>query len=347
MVERLSFGIFGCGVIASTHAQAITSLPEARLVAMADPAVERARELSERFGGRVHGDLEEMLIDEDLDVVCVCTASGRHGEHACAVMRSGRHVIVEKPIEIRLDAIDEVLRVQRETGVKLSVISQHRFDPAVQRLHRLVQEDAFGRLVLAGAHVLWWRSQGYYDSGAWRGTRELDGGGVLMNQGIHSIDVLQWLMGPVDRVSAYAGTLAHTMETEDTVVAALRFRSGALGTIVGTTAAYPGVTTRLEIFGDHGSAIVERDRLRYLRLSSDGAEEVGAYGLENEESGEPPAVEALSKGRSAHALQIADMIRAIREDATPLVDGPAARHAVAIILAIYRSAAEGRDVWLT
>src|SRR5581483_2557927 len=163
------------------------------------------------------------------------------------------HVIVEKPIEIKRERIEEMLRVQRETGRKLAVISQHRFDAATQQVHALVEQNAFGRLVLGNAAIPWWRSQKYYDSGAWRGTWELDGGGVLMNQSIHSIDLLQWLMGPVKSIYAYADTLVHSMETEDVAAAVLRFANGALGTITATTGAYPGVTTRIEIFGERGS----------------------------------------------------------------------------------------------
>src|SRR2546430_3067011 len=207
-----------------------------------------------------------MLDSEQVDVVIICTPSGLHGELARQVMRSGRHVIVEKPMEITREAMDEMLRVQQETGVKLAVISQHRFDAASQQVRQLVDEQAFGRLVLGNALVPWWRSQAYYDSGAWRGTWEMDGGGVLMNQAIHSIDLLQWLMGPVKSIYAYTDTLVHTMETEDVAAAVLRFANGAVGTISATTGAYPGVTTRIEIFGDRGSAVIENERLTFLHL---------------------------------------------------------------------------------
>ncbi|HEX6506797.1 MAG TPA: Gfo/Idh/MocA family oxidoreductase [Chloroflexota bacterium] len=344
MTYRYRFGIVGCGVIGKTHAEAIASLPEAALVAVADPVAERRDALAERYAVHAYPDLQSMLNAETLDVVNVCTASGMHGELACTAMRAGKHVVVEKPIEVTLPAIDEMLRVQRETGVKLAVISQHRFDPASQRLHRLIADRVLGTPVLGNAHILWWRSQGYYDSGEWRGTWVLDGGGVLMNQSIHSIDLLHWFFGPVQSVSAYTATRAHRMETEDTAAAALRFESGALGSIAASTSAYPGVSTRIEILGDRGSAIIENDRLRYLHLARDDREEVGPYGLEGTE--QPPAEPGMDEGntQNTHALQIADMIDAIREDGTPLVDGMAARHDVAIILAIYESARTGREV---
>ena len=354
MTKKLRFGIIGCGVIGRIHAQAITSLPDAQLVAVADIIPERAQELAEAFHATPYEDFQQMLAREQLDVVDVCTPSGMHAEHACQVMRSGRNVIVEKPMEISRAAIEEMLRVQQETGVKLAVISQHRFDPATRQVHDLVEEQAFGRLVLGNAIIPWWRSQAYYDSGEWRGTWELDGGGVLMNQSIHSIDLLQWLMGPVRSVFACTDTLVHRMETEDVGVAVLRFANGALGTIAATTGAYPGVSTRIEIYGDKGSAVIEDDHLSYLHLARDDREEVGPYGVgpgkraqrtenANTSAAQDPAALAIR----SHALQIEDMIRAIREDGSPLLEGYAAKHPVEIILAIYESARTHKEVTLS
>jgi predicted dehydrogenase len=352
MNPTLRFGIIGCGVIGPTHAEAIASLPDTILAAAADPEVARAVNLASLYGATPYADLHEMLAKERLDVVCICTPSGYHGEHAIAAMQTGAHVIVEKPIEITRHAIDEMLSVQRAAGVKMAVISQHRFDPASVRVHDLVEEGAFGRLVLGSAHIPWWRSQAYYDSGAWRGTHAIDGGGVLMNQSIHSIDLLTWLMGPVHSIKAYTDTLVHHIETEDVAACALRFRSGALGTIAATTGAYPGATTRVEIFGDRGSAIIENDHIGFLHLRRDDVVEAGAYG------GAPTPTSAASSipGTAAtdpsslntmsHALQIADMVRAIRQDGAPLLDGEHARHAVEIILGVYESARTGKEVTL-
>lgn len=357
MPEKLRFGILGCGVIGPIHAAAINSLPDAQLVAVTDINPEIARKLADQYRATPFTDLQQMLANANLDVVTIGIPSGMHGEYACQVMRAGRHVIVEKPMEITHVAIDEMLKVQQETGVKLAVISQHRFDPASMQVHRLVEEKAFGKLVLGNAIIPWWRSQAYYDSGAWRGTRALDGGGILMNQGIHSIDLLQWFMGPVRSVLAYTDTLAHHMETEDVAVAVLRFANGALGTIAATTAAYPGTTTRIEVYGDQGSAVIENDKLNYLYLARDHAEEVGAYGggssagtvdsAEKDEESHSAAQNPSDLSFRAHALQIADMMRAIREDGTPLVDGYAARRPVDIILSIYESARTRQEVMLS
>jgi UDP-N-acetyl-2-amino-2-deoxyglucuronate dehydrogenase len=353
MTRKLQFGIIGCGVIGRLHAEAISTLPDAQLVAVADIIPERAQKLAKEFHATPYTDFQEMLAREQLDVVDVCTPSGMHGDHARQVMRSGRNVIVEKPMEISRVAIEEMLRVQQETGVKMAVISQHRFDPDTGQVYNLIKEQAFGRLVLGNALVPWWRSQAYYDSGAWRGTWELDGGGVLMNQSIHSIDVLQWLMGPVKSIFAYTDTLVHRMETEDVAVAVLRFANGALGTIAATTGAYPGTGTRIEIYGDKGSAVIEDDRLSYLHLARDDSEEVGPYGAGREQRAPtPPAGPSAAQNPAAlairsHALQIEDMIRAIRENGSPLVDGSAAKHPVEIILGIYESARTHREVTLS
>src|SRR5690348_10234914 len=305
MVEKLRFAIVGCGVIGPLHAEAITSLPDAELVAVADVDQEKAQKLAEKYHARAYSSFQDMFAAEKLDVINICTPSGMHGEHACAAMRAGYHTIVEKPMEITRERLDEMLQVQRETGRKLAVISQHRFDEGTAIVHRLLQEGAFGRLVLGNAAIPWWRSQKYYDSGAWRGTWELDGGGVLMNQSIHSIDVLQWLMGPVKSIYAYTDTLVHSMETEDVAAAVLRFANGAVGTISATTGAYPGVTTRIEIFGDRGSAIIENERLTFLHLARDDKEEAGAYG------NKPPKLEtAEEQGATSNPSALAIEIHA-------------------------------------
>ena len=351
MREQLRFGIIGAGVIGPTHAAAIASLPDAVVTAISDPIEERARKLADQYGVAAYDDPQAMLQREGLDVVCVCTPSGEHGGHAAMAMRAGCHVVVEKPLEITVERIDALLEVQRETGRKLAVISQHRFDPASVRVQGLVRDGALGTLVLGNALVPWWRTQGYYDSGAWRGTWAHDGGGVLMNQSIHSVDLLQWLMGPVRSLHAYSGTLAHRMETEDVAVAVLRFESGALGTIAATTGAYPGTGTRIEVFGDRGSAVIEADALGYLHLAGDetriGAQRGAPASGGTPSAGGGTASDPAALSPNTHALQIADLIRAIREDGTPMVDGLAGRHPVAIIRGIYEAARTGKEVILS
>ena len=358
MAEPIRFGILGCGVIGPHHAQAIAGLPnDAVLVATADRNVERAEKLAQQYGAHAYATLEDLLHHPSLDAVCICTPSGDHAGQAATVLSAGKHVVVEKPVDITLEAIDRLLAARRSTAQKVAVISQHRFDTASHIVRDAVEQGRFGRLTLGAAQIRWWRSQTYYDSGAWRGTREYDGGGALMNQSIHTIDLLQWLMGPVVEISAYTALLAHErIEVEDTAVAVVRFASGALGIIEGTTAAYPGLTARLEVHGDRGSAVIDSDELVYFHTAAteDEAAAYGASGAGNQVAdvlsqyaADPVGPAAGSDPASlsmAHRDQIRDFIAAIREDREPLVNIEEGRKAVAIILAIYESAQRGRPV---
>jgi UDP-N-acetyl-2-amino-2-deoxyglucuronate dehydrogenase len=356
-VEKLRFGILGCGVIGPHHAKAIAGLQSAELVAVADVVPEAAQELAEKYRCSHYASLEEMLSGVDLDAVCVCTPSGMHAEGAITALEAGKHVIIEKPVDVTLEAADRLSEVQRATGRTVAVVSQHRFDATTQAVHEALARGEFGRLTSGSADVRWWRSQSYYDSGGWRGTWELDGGGVLINQAIHSIDLLQWLMGEVVEVTGRTGLLAHErIEVEDTAVAILKFEGGALGTILATTAAYPGLTTRISVHGDRGSAIIDDDELSYFHAAGEGqeGEAYGAGGGENqaervrERYGEtatgPGAASDPASLSMAHRDQIQDFVEAVREGREPLVDLEEGRKSLAIIQGIYESARTGRPV---
>ena len=354
-VAKLRFGILGCGVIGPHHARAIAGLESAELVAVADIVPDLAEDLAGEHECPAYSSLEGMLSGVDLDVVCVCTPSGMHAENAITVLEAGKDVVIEKPVDVTLEAADRLLEVQRATGRKVAVVSQHRFDAATRAVHEAVTNGEFGRMTSGTAEVRWWRSQSYYDSGGWRGTWELDGGGVLINQAIHSLDLLQWLMGPVIEVTAYTGLLAHErIEVEDTAVAILKFASGALGTIMATTAAFPGLTATISVHGDRGSAIIDDDKLRYFHVV--GEEQEGdAYGEgENRaervmerygevESG-PGAGADPGSLSMAHRDQIQDLVEAIREDREPSVNLEEGRKPLAIIQGIYESARSGGPV---
>jgi predicted dehydrogenase len=345
----------GCGVIGPHHARAIAGLESAELVAVADIVPDLAEDLAGEHECPAYSSLEGMLSGVDLDVVCVCTPSGMHAENAITVLEAGKDVVIEKPVDVTLEAADRLLGVQRATGRKVAVVSQHRFDAATRAVHEAVTNGEFGRMTSGTAEVRWWRSQSYYDSGGWRGTWELDGGGVLINQAIHSLDLLQWLMGPVIEVTAYTGLLAHEgIEVEDTAVAILKFASGALGTIMATTAAFPGLTATISLHGDRGSAIIDDDKLRYFHVA--GEEQEGdAYGEgENRaervmerygevESG-PGAGADPGSLSMAHRDQIQDLVEAIREDREPSVNLEEGRKPLAIIQGIYESALSGGPV---
>jgi len=356
-VEKLRFGILGCGVIGPHHARAIAGLESAELVAVADVIPELAKKLGSEYECFPYPSLEEMLSSVDLDAVCVCTPSGMHAEGAITALEAGKHVVIEKPVDVTLEAADRLLEVQRATGRKVAVVSQHRFDAATQAVHDAITSGKFGRLTSGSAEVRWWRSQSYYDSGGWRGTWELDGGGVLINQAIHSIDLLQWLMGPVDEVTAYTGLLSHErIEVEDTAVAILKFADGTLGTIVATTAAYPGLTATIAVHGDRGSAIIDDDELRYFHAAGEG-QEGEAYGAGGGENQAEEIMERYGEVESAtgagadpgslsmaHRDQIQDFVEAVREDRVPSINLEEGRKPLSIIQGIYESARVGEPV---
>jgi predicted dehydrogenase len=269
-------------------------------------------------------------------------------EPAVAAARAGKHVIVEKPLEITLERCDAIIRACEEAKVVLSTIFPSRFHDSSQLLKRAIDQQRFGRLTLGDAYVKWWRTQQYYDSGAWRGTWQLDGGGALMNQAIHSVDLLAWLMGPVSEIQAATALLAHErIEVEDVAVAVLRFKNGALGVLEATTAAYPGYLKRIEIHGNRGSAVMEEEDI----IKWDFAEEHPDDQIVREKmaarvSGGGGASDPAAIGHHGHARQFTDVAKAIREGARPLIDGYEGRRSVEIILAVYKAAEEGRVVTL-
>jgi UDP-N-acetyl-2-amino-2-deoxyglucuronate dehydrogenase len=318
---------------------------------------ELADKLAGEHGCSSHYSLGQMLSEAELDAVCVCTPSGMHAGDAIAALQAGKHVVIEKPVDVTLEAADRLLGVRRATGGTVAVVSQHRFDAAALAVHRAISTQQFGRLTAGSAEVRWWRSQSYYDSGGWRGTWELDGGGVLINQAIHSIDLLQWLMGTVVEVNAYTGLLAHErIEVEDTAVAILKFESGALGTIVATTAAYPGLSARIAVHGDEGSAVIDDDELVYFHAAEAGQEAKAYGGGENQServmeqygggSSGPGAGADPGSLSMAHRDQISDFVEAVKEDREPSTNVEEGRKPLAIIAAIYESAHTGKPVRL-
>ncbi|MFC4304363.1 Gfo/Idh/MocA family protein [Cohnella boryungensis] len=349
MASKIRFALIGCGAVASAHAKAISALPQAELVAVAGKSAERLTAFARAWGLDAYSDYAEMLQRTDIDAVSICTPSGQHGEIAIRVAEAGKHALVEKPIEVLLAKAEEMIGAFRSRRLKLGVISQHRFDPDVVRLKGMLEAGVLGRPVLASASVHWYRNQAYYDSGQWRGTWAGDGGGVLINQGIHTVDLLQHLMGPVEEITAHAATMTHRMETEDTATAVLKFAGGALGTFSCTTSAYPGYASRLEIIGTAGSAVLEGEALTQLYLNNgDGAAPVNEANSIGASLTEKGAVRggnpAAGMGGDAFTEQYRDFVKAISEDVEPSVNGEAGRSALAFVLAAYRSAAAGCKV---
>jgi predicted dehydrogenase len=338
-METFGVGISGAGTIGTVHAEALEELEGARLVAVAEAGEATGRRLVEAHGAEWHARLEDMLLRPDVDVVVLCTPSGLHPEGAVAAANAGKHVITEKPMAITLEGADRMIAACRERGVALSVIFQYRYNRDALRLKRAVEAGLFGGPVLGNAFVHWHRTQAYYEEhGGWRGTWALDGGGALMNQSIHAVDLLQWILGPVESVCGYADTLAHDIETEDTASAALRFASGALGVVQGTTSAHEDTPLRIELKGSGGSATLEGSRLTAWQP---GREEEVLSARDLEALPESRGDEPLG---IAHRRQLGEIFAALREGRQPPVPGEESRKALEIVLGIYRSAALGERV---
>jgi len=344
----VGFGIVGCGMIAGFHSKAIADLPDARLVACYDTVPEAADRFGDQSDCHVYHDLEDMLGDGEVDVVTICTPSGAHLDPAVAAADAGKHVIVEKPLEVTLARCDAIIDAAQKRGVTLSTIFPSRFHDSSQALKRAVEEGRFGRFTLGDAYVKWYRNQEYYDSGAWRGTWKLDGGGALMNQAIHSVDLLTWLMGPVSSITAQTATLAHDrIEVEDTVVATLRFESGALGVIEASTAVYPGYLKRIELHGDGGTAVLEEEDIKIWDFAetTEQDEQIKRQMAGRTETG-GGASDPAAIGHHGHRAQFADVLEAIQEKRPPFIDGQQGRRSVEIILGIYKAADSGQLVQL-
>lgn len=343
--KTYGFGIVGAGMIASVHAEAIRATPGAELVAVLGRNAARATLLGEKYGVPAYTDLEQFLLQPGLDVVNVCTPSGQHAAVGVRVAQAGKHLIVEKPLDISLQAADRLIEACQAAGVKLAVISQRRFEPDVQRLKQAIEQNRFGPLVLGDTIIKWYRTQQYYDSATWRGSYELDGGGALMNQGVHYVDLLQWMMGPVRSVQALTRTATHNIEVEDIALALLTFENGAVGVLQASTAVYPGLLERLEISGRNGTVVLEGGKIKTWAFQDEENVPLqvveGTTGTGGSGATDPAAITIVG-----HTSQVSDMVAALREGREPAINGQAARKPLEIILAVYRSAREGREVTL-
>ena len=344
----IGFGIIGCGMISSFHARAICDVRGAKTVACFDTVPAAAERLAAETGCRAYTNLDQMLADPDVEIVTIGTPSGAHMEPAVAAARAGKHVIVEKPLEITLRRCDRIIDECRKAGVLLSTIFPSRFHESSVELKRAVDEGRFGRLTVGDAFVKWYRTQQYYDSGKWRGTWELDGGGALMNQAIHSVDLLTWLMGPVAEVRADMGLLAHErIAVEDVVMAVVRFANGARGVIEASTAIYPGYLKRIEIHGSEGSAMMEEESFVKWDFSKKKPRDAAVLKkMAEKTSTGGGAADPKAIGHHGHARQFQNVVDAVRKGGQPAIDGPEGRRSVEIILAIYKSAETGRAVQL-
>ncbi len=342
------FGIVGLGMIAHYHAKAIQAMRGARLVAVASRSRAKADEFAQQYGVEGLGSYRALIERDDIDIVTICTPSGAHLEPTVLAAQHGKHVVCEKPLEVTLPRIDRMIEVCRKHRVRLGGIFPSRTSEVYQRIKQVVGAGRLGRITLGSAYVKWWRTQAYYDSAPWRGTQKLDGGGCLMNQGIHTIDLLQWFMGPAVEVHAFSACRAHKrIEVEDVAVAAIRFKNGALGVIEGATSAWPGHAKRIELCGDQGGVATREDDLvawTFARPAKGDAALLRRLGARD--TGKGGAADPKAISFVGHQRQFEDFVTALRTGRAPMVDGPEGRKAVELILAIYRSAKTGKSVRL-
>lgn len=343
--DYVGWGVVGCGVISPWHIENVKKTPGAKMVAVCDILEDKAKEKAEMAGGcDYYLDFEEMLKREDLDVVSICTPSSMHPDMAVLAAKYGKHVLTEKPMATTLAKADEMINACKNAGVKLACIFQRRMTEPFISIKKAVDSGEIGKLALADMYAKYYRSQAYYDSAGWRGTWEFDGGGALMNQGIHMIDMLQWLVGDVDEIYAICRTQVHKIEVEDTAIATIKFKNGTVGVIEGTTSVYPDVPHRLELHGDKGT----------IMLSGEGISKWSVIGPD----GQP--LDKLTSGvgvnqaltnptdisMEGHGIIIADLVNCVNAGKEPIVPGTEGRKALEIILAIYESSKTGKPVKL-
>ena len=330
----MKVGLIGAGNISQTHARAAAGIPGVSVVAVQGANAAKARELARTYGADAYEDLEKFLAHEAMDMVIIGSPSGVHAAQGVAAARRGLHVLVEKPIDVTAERADELIAAAEEAGVRLGVLFQDRLKPEIVRLKQLVDSGGLGRVLSVSARVPWYRPPDYYRLSRWRGTAALDGGGALMNQGVHTVDLLLWVLGEVTRVQARIATLFHQIESEDTALALLEFASGAVGVLEASTTTYPGYPRRVEITGTEGTVVLEHDRIVAADLRTPRPELLADGGGDANASASSPVV----TDASGHQRLIADFLRAVDTGSRPACDGHEGRRSVELVQAIYRSA---------
>lgn len=344
-MKPIRFAIVGAGNIGKIHVAALQQIPQAQVTVICNRRAAPGQALAATCGAAWVADYQAAVTRADVDAVAICTPSGAHGEVALAAAQAGKHLLVEKPIEVTLGRVDQIIQATQAARVVLACVFPLRFAEGVHQAKAALAAGRLGQMTLANVFVKWYRTQAYYDSG-WRGTWALDGGGALMNQAIHNIDLLQWLVGPVSSVFGHTATLAHQrMETEDTASAVLTFQNGAVGMIQGATSCWPGEPARIELHGDRGTIILEEGRIVTWKLADATPEEEQAM-LTLETQLGSGAADPMAIGSERHRRQYVDMIEAIEQQRPPRIEGAEARRSVEIIRAIYRSAQEKRLITL-
>jgi UDP-N-acetyl-2-amino-2-deoxyglucuronate dehydrogenase len=345
-MKKWRFGIIGAGLIADFHAKAVNDIENAQLVGFCDIAPDLAQKLAKKYSCKAFKSHQEMLTSGEVDIVTVATVSGAHMEPTIAAAEAGVHVICEKPLEITLDRIDAMIEAHKKSGTALGGIFQNRFCPAMVPLRQAINSGRFGKITYAGVYVPWWRTDEYYKD-SWHGTWKLDGGGALMNQSIHMIDMLCDLMPDIESVQAYTATLGHDIQAEDTATAVLRFSNGALGMIYGSTASYPGQYKRFEITGTKGTVVYLEDSFttwEFADKTPEDEEILKQFGQVSQTGGGFADPAAIS--HKYHMNNFKAFIDALDTGEKFSLDGSVARKPVELILAIYKSAKEQKCIKL-
>lgn len=329
----IHIGLIGGGNITVTHARAAAAIPDAKIAAFYGANRKKIEQLCGEFGGSAYTDFNSFLAHRPMEMVIIGSPSGLHAEQGIAAAQRGLHVLTEKPIDISTSQTDALIAECERAGVKLGVIFQDRLKPGIRRLKQLIAEGRLGKVILADARVKWYRPPEYYGNSRWRGTWKFDGGGALMNQGVHTVDLLLWLLGDVINVQARSATLLHSIEIEDTAIALLEFSSGAIGVLQATTAAYPGYARRIEITGSEGTVILENDRLLAADLRHSLPDLISRETPDENASASSPLVGDIR----GHQRVIEDFIDAIQSNRPPACDGHEGRRSVALIERIYQA----------
>jgi predicted dehydrogenase len=326
-------GLIGGGNISETHARAALAIPDVAIAAIYGTNMQNIERLARDNGGKAFVDYNAFLAHRPMDLVMIGSPSGLHAQQGIDAAHRGIHVLTEKPIDITVARADELIAATRQANVKLGVMFQDRVKPDIRRLKHWVDSRALGKILFVDARVKWYRPPEYYGKSKWRGTLALDGGGALMNQGVHTVDLLLWVLGDVARVQSRTATALHPIESEDTAAAILEFGSGALGTLHATTAAYPGYQRRVEITGTEGTVILEHDRI----IATDLRNQPVVAEHEAPKDTNLSASSAAVTDIRGHQAILEDFLRAIDTDGTPICDGIEGRKSVALIEAIYRA----------
>ena len=330
MSKKVNFGIVGGGAIATFHADAINDLDDANLVGVFDPNPENAKAFSEKYGIKAYGSYSEMLEDAGIDAVCICTPSGFHAENAMDALNSSKHVVLEKPMAFTAEEADKIIEACEKSNCILSVISQLRFSDDIRYVKKLVEENAFGTISFCDLYMKYWRNEDYYSSSPWKGTIAMDGGGALMNQGIHGVDIVLYIMGEAKLLHGKVKTMYHKIETEDTAIALLEFKNGAMGVIEGSTCSFLGYERKIEIMGSAGTVIIKENRIEKLVLNGETV-----IDRTNESNSYATAADPLAMSNNLHKMQILNFIGAINGTEELVMDAKEGKKAVSLIDAIY------------